>query len=110
MMRYVFEVLGYRRYEWKCDGLNARSRTTALRLGFSFEGIFRQAVIYKGRSRDTAWYSVVDREWPQLREGFERWLSNDNTGADGQRLRSLIECREHPQVLSGSVGQPPAAA
>ena len=110
MMRYVFEDLGYRRYEWKCDSLNARSRATALRLGFSFEGIFRQAVIYKGRSRDTAWYSVVDREWPQLREGFERWLAPGNTGADGQRLRGLIECRGRPQVLPGSVGQPPAAA
>ncbi len=109
MMRYVFETLGYRRYEWKCDSLNARSRATALRLGFSFEGIFRQAVIYKGRSRDTSWFSVVDREWPQLRAGFERWLSPDNMSASGQRLRSLIDFRADVQRASGSAGQPPAA-
>ena len=74
MMRRVFDELGYRRYEWKCDALNAASRAAALRLGFRFEGIFRQAVIYKGRSRDTAWFSVIDREWPALRTVFEHWL------------------------------------
>ena len=109
LMRHVFEDLGYRRFEWKCDSLNARSRATALRLGFSFEGIFRQAVIYKGRSRDTAWYSVVDSEWSQARAGFERWLSPDNLDAKGQRLRSLTECREDARLTLGSAGQPPAA-
>ena len=82
MMRHAFE-LGYRRYEWKCDALNARSRRAAERLGFVFEGVFRQATVYKGRSRDTAWYSVIDSEWPLLREAFERWLDRDNFDAVG---------------------------
>jgi RimJ/RimL family protein N-acetyltransferase len=87
MMRRAFE-LGYRRYEWKCDALNEKSRAAAQRLGFSFEGIFRQAMVYKGRSRDTAWFSILDGEWPALRAAFERWLSPDNFDADGrQRLR-----------------------
>lgn len=93
LMRHVFEDLGYRRYEWKCDSLNARSRVTAERLGFSFEGIFRQALVYKGRSRDTAWYSVIDAEWPALRSGFERWLHPDNTAPDGTPLKGLADCR-----------------
>jgi RimJ/RimL family protein N-acetyltransferase len=87
MMKRVFE-LGYRRYEWKCDALNAPSRATAERLGFTFEGVFRQALIYKGRNRDTAWYSVIDREWPAIRNEFERWLASDNFDATGaQRTR-----------------------
>jgi RimJ/RimL family protein N-acetyltransferase len=87
MMRRAFE-LGYRRYEWKCDALNEKSRTAAQRLGFSFEGIFRQALVYKGRSRDTAWFSILDGEWPARRDAFERWLSPANFDADGsQRLR-----------------------
>ncbi len=87
MMRRAFE-LGYRRYEWKCDALNAKSRTAAQRLGFSFEGIFRQATVYKNRNRDTAWFSVIDGEWPALRQAFERWLAASNFDADGrQRLR-----------------------
>ena len=92
MMRRAFE-LGYRRYEWKCDSMNAPSRAAAERLGFTFEGIFRQALVYKGRNRDTAWYSIVDSEWPRVRDGFERWLSPDNFESDGgqrQPLRSLI--------------------
>jgi RimJ/RimL family protein N-acetyltransferase len=80
--------LGYRRYEWKCDALNTASRATAQRLGFSFEGIFRQAVVYKGRNRDTAWYAAIDSEWPALRQAFERWLDPGNFDATGrQRLR-----------------------
>ena len=67
MMRRVFDELGYRRYEWKCDSLNAPSRAAALRLGFQYEGLFRQAIVYKGRNRDTAWFSIIDREWPALR-------------------------------------------
>lgn len=97
MLRRAFDELGYRRYEWKCDSLNAPSRAAALRLGFTFEGIFRQAVVYKGRSRDTAWYSIVDREWPRLRVAFEAWLSMENFGANGvqiQSLRDLIIARK----------------
>lgn len=87
MMKRVFE-LGYRRYEWKCDSLNAPSRAAAQRLGFSYEGIFRQAVVYRGRNRDTAWYAMIDREWPALDAAFTRWLSPDNFDASGkQRLR-----------------------
>jgi RimJ/RimL family protein N-acetyltransferase len=88
MMRHAFE-LGYRRYEWKCDALNAPSRAAARRLGFSFEGIFRQATVYKGRSRDTAWYAVTDKEWPTLCAAFERWLDPVNFDADGHQRASL---------------------
>jgi RimJ/RimL family protein N-acetyltransferase len=87
MMKRVFE-LGYRRYEWKCDSLNAPSRGAAQRLGFSYEGIFRQAVTYKRRNRDTAWYAMIDSEWPTLDKTYARWLSPDNFDAQGrQRLR-----------------------
>ena len=93
-------ALGYRRYEWKCDALNAASRAAALRLGFSFEGIFRQATVVKRRDRDTAWYAVIDRDWPALEKVFERWLDSANLDADGrQRTRlasltgSLVESR-----------------
>jgi RimJ/RimL family protein N-acetyltransferase len=87
MMRNVFE-LGFRRYEWKCDSLNAPSRAAAQRLGFSFEGVFRNALVYKGRNRDTAWYSITDAEWPPIRAAFEQWLSPDNFDAHGsQRLQ-----------------------
>ena len=87
MMKRAFE-LGYRRYEWKCDSLNAPSRAAAQRLGFSYEGIFRQAVVYKGRSRDTAWYAIIDSEWPELARAFVRWLDPANFDAQGnQRLR-----------------------
>lgn len=92
LMRHVFDDLGYRRYEWKCDSLNSPSRAAALRLGFTYEGIFRQATVYKGRSRDTAWYSIIDREWPALRARFERWLDPANFDASGRQLRRLSEC------------------
>jgi len=88
MMRRVFE-LGYRRYEWKCDALNAPSRRAAQRLGFSFEGIFRQAIVVKGRNRDTAWYACIDREWPALREAYERWLDPANFDDEGRQRVSL---------------------
>ena len=88
MMREAF-ALGYRRYEWKCDSLNAPSRAAAERLGFTFEGIFRQALVYKGRNRDTAWYSIIDREWPGVRQAFEQWLSRDNFDADGRQRARL---------------------
>jgi RimJ/RimL family protein N-acetyltransferase len=90
LMRYAFE-LGYRRYEWKCDALNSPSRAAALRLGFEYEGIFRQATVYKGRNRDTAWFSVIDTEWRALRSCFEHWLSPQNFDAQGQQLRRLSE-------------------
>ena len=87
MMRHVFE-LGYRRYEWKCDSLNTPSRAAAQRLGFSFEGVFRNAIVYKGRSRDTAWYSITNAEWPAVRAVFEQWLAPENFDAHGaQRLQ-----------------------
>jgi RimJ/RimL family protein N-acetyltransferase len=92
MMRAAF-ALGYRRYEWKCNALNAASRAAALRLGFSYEGTFRQAAVIKGRNRDTAWYSVIDQDWPRLRAGFERWLEPGNFGPGGvqrQRLGALL--------------------
>jgi RimJ/RimL family protein N-acetyltransferase len=93
MMRPVFDELVYRRYEWKCDSLNAPSRAAALRLGFRFEGLFRQAVVYKRRSRDTAWFSVIDSEWPVLRRGFERWLDPANFDGDGRQRASLSALR-----------------
>ncbi|GJD51203.1 hypothetical protein OPKNFCMD_3955 [Methylobacterium crusticola] len=88
LARYAFETLGYRRYEWKCNALNAPSRRAAIRLGFTPEGLFRQAVIVKGRNRDTAWFSITDAEWPQVAQGFARWLAPANFSGDGrQRLR-----------------------
>ena len=91
MMERAFS-LGYRRYEWKCDALNAPSRAAAERLGFTFEGIFRQAAVVRGRNRDTAWYSILDGEWPALREAFVRWLAPSNfdeAGTQRVRLASL---------------------
>lgn len=93
MMRRSFDELGYRRYEWKCDSLNAPSRSAALRYGFTFEGIFRQAVVYKGRSRDTAWYSIIDSEWPRIRAAFEAWLDPANFSSDGKQKRRLGDLR-----------------
>ena len=92
MMKHAFEP-GYRRYEWKCDSLNSRSRAAALRLGFTFKGIFRQATVYKGRNRDTAWYSVIDREWPALERAFRCWLHPDNFDEFGRQRRRLEEVR-----------------
>ncbi|MFG1465435.1 GNAT family protein [Xanthobacter sp. DSM 24535] len=93
MARHVFEDLGYRRYEWKCDALNAPSRRAALRFGFSFEGIFRQHMIVKGRSRDTAWFAMLDHEWPAVRAAFEAWLAPENFSPDGQQKRRLEDIR-----------------
>jgi len=89
MARHAFEDLGYRRYEWKCNALNAPSRNAALRLGFTFEGIFRQHMMIKGRNRDTAWFSMLDSEWPKRKTAFERWLDPSNFDASGQQKTSL---------------------
>lgn len=90
MMRWVFEA-GYRRYEWKCDALNLPSRRAAERLGFSYEGIFRQATVVKGRNRDTAWFAVIDKEWPALREAFEAWLAPSNFDQAGRQRERLSD-------------------
>jgi RimJ/RimL family protein N-acetyltransferase len=89
MARHAFEGMGYRRYEWKCNALNAPSRAAALRLGFTFEGIFRQHMIVKGANRDTAWFSMLDSEWPARRAGFERWLDPSNFTPDGRQRSGL---------------------
>lgn len=90
MMQWAFDA-GYRRYEWKCNALNAPSRRAAQRLGFSYEGTFRQAMVMKGRNRDTAWFSVIDSEWPALREAFRAWLSRKNFGKDGRQIERLSD-------------------
>ncbi|WP_439271661.1 GNAT family N-acetyltransferase [Pseudochrobactrum sp. HB0163] len=88
-MRYVFDTLGYRRYEWKCDNDNLPSKRAAERFGFKFEGIFRQHLIVKGKNRDTAWYSVIDSEWPVLKQAYEHWLAPDNFDRQGRQIRKL---------------------
>lgn len=93
MMRRAFDELGYRRYEWKCDALNLPSQGAAKRLGFVYEGLFRQATLYKGRNRDTAWYAIIDRDWPALRTAFERWLDPANFDAEGRQREGLAELR-----------------
>lgn len=90
MMKNAFE-LGYRRYEWKCDALNEASRSAAQRLGLSYEGTFRQATVYKGRSRDTAWYAAIDSEWPALKRAFAQWLDSSNFDENGQQLNRLSD-------------------
>jgi len=91
MMRRVFNELGYRRYEWKCDNLNAPSHKAAKRLGFTYEGLFRQALVYKGRNRDTAWFSIIDSEWPMIEAAMTAWLADDNFDTSGQQIKSLGE-------------------
>ena len=91
LARYVFEELNYRRYEWKCDALNLPSRRAAERLGFVYEGTFRQAVVYKGRTRDTDWMSMIDKDWPQVKARLEAWLAPENFDKDGRQYKSLRE-------------------
>jgi RimJ/RimL family protein N-acetyltransferase len=93
MMRRVFDELGYRRYEWKCDDLNEPSRKAAVRYGFTYEGTFRQALVYKGRNRDTAWYSMLDREWPARDAEFRRWLAPENFDGEG-RQRTVLRTED----------------
>lgn len=94
--RYVFDDLGYRRFEWKANDLNAPSRRAAERLGFTFESIFRQHLIVKGRNRDTAWFSMLDKEWPLIKQGFERWLADDNFDESGKQRSRLEDLRNVP--------------
>lgn len=91
MMRHAFDDLGYRRYEWKCDALNAPSRAAAKRLGFSYDGLFRQALVYKGRNRDTAWFSILDGDWPKIRSAFDDWLAPENFDKDGRQRQKLAD-------------------
>ncbi len=94
LARNAFDTLGYRRLEWKCNAHNARSRRAAKRFGFSYEGLFRQHMIVKGENRDTAWYALLDGEWPQCRAAFQRWLAADNFDAEGRQKRRLEELRD----------------
>ena len=89
MARRAFDELGYRRFEWKCDALNAGSRRAAERFGFAYEGIFRQAMVYKGRNRDSAWYAMTDGDWPAIRDAFESWLAPENFDEQGKQRESL---------------------
>lgn len=92
-MEYIFDQLGYRRYEWKCNNENEPSKRAAERFGFRFEGIFRQHMVQKGRNRDSAWFSVIDGEWPELKAAYQAWLAPGNFGPDGQQLRKLEDFR-----------------
>lgn len=94
MARHAFEDLGYRRYEWKCDNLNAASKRAALRYGFQYEGLFRQDLVVKGKNRDTAWFSIIDTDWPAVKAGFKAWLSPDNFTEEGQQKQSLADLRK----------------
>lgn len=93
LARHAFDELGYRRLEWKCNALNSPSRRAAERFGFTFEGIFRKHLVVKGRNRDTAWYSIVDDEWPAIGAGFEAWLAPGNFDENGTQKRSLADLR-----------------
>jgi RimJ/RimL family protein N-acetyltransferase len=102
MMHWAFDA-GYRRFEWKCNALNAPSRRAARRFGFVFEGVFRQASIVKGRNRDTSWFSVIDRDWPALRAAYDTWLDSANFDGDGQQLQRLSDLTA-PLVAAGEAG------
>jgi RimJ/RimL family protein N-acetyltransferase len=102
LARHAFEDLGYRRFEWKCHALNARSRAAAERFGFTYEGTHRQAMVVKGRNRDTAWFSILDKEWPAVRAEFERWLDPANFDADGVQRSRLNASSASTNAWSGS--------
>jgi RimJ/RimL family protein N-acetyltransferase len=91
--RHVFETLGYRRFEWKCNNDNAPSKKAAIRFGFQHEGVFRQHMVVKGLNRDTAWFAMIDKDWPALKAGYEAWLDPANFDADGRQIRRLEACR-----------------
>ena len=105
MMRRAVDELGYRRYEWKCDDRNAPSRAAAQRLGFTYEGTFRQALVYKSRNRDTAWFSILDSEWPAVKSAFEQWLAPENFDAAGRQKQSLAALRAKPLDLADCVNE-----
>jgi RimJ/RimL family protein N-acetyltransferase len=108
LARHVFDDLGYRRLEWKCNALNAASRRAAVRFGFKFEGVFRKQQVVKGRNRDTAWYALVDDDWPPIRAAFEAWLAPENFDAEGRQQRSLASFTAPTEGYSESVGYPSA--
>ncbi|MFT4571813.1 MAG: RimJ/RimL family protein N-acetyltransferase [Candidatus Binatia bacterium] len=93
MARHLFAELGYRRFEWKCNAENVASMAAAKRYGFSFEGIFRNDMVAKGENRDTAWFSMLDSEWPRIAKGFEAWLAPENFNADGEQIARLADLR-----------------
>lgn len=97
-MRHVFDDLGYRRFEWKCNNANGPSKLAALRFGFQEEGVFRQHLVVKGQNRDTAWFSILDKEWPALKKGYETWLAPENFDREGQQRRRLAECLDLPSA------------
>jgi len=103
LMRYVFDELGYRRYEWKCDSLHQRSRNAALRLGFHYEGTFRQAIVYKKRSRDTAWLSIIDKDWPRVSAALSEWLRPENFDASGEQVRRLKELHQRQAARAAAL-------
>lgn len=92
-MQYIFDELGYRRYEWKCNDSNAPSKRAAERFGFQFEGTFRQHMVAKGKNRDTAWFSIIDAEWPALKQAYQAWLERTNFDSEGQQIRKLEDFR-----------------
>ncbi|WP_114389467.1 GNAT family N-acetyltransferase [Notoacmeibacter marinus] len=98
MARHVFDDLGYRRFEWKLDNRNSASHAAAKRLGFTFEGVFRNHMVSRGRNRDTAWYAMIDQDWPAIRRGFELWLDPANFDANGRQKSSLADLRSAPLV------------
>jgi RimJ/RimL family protein N-acetyltransferase len=102
MAKHVFDDLDYRRYEWKCHNENEPSKVTAIRYGFTFEGVFRQHVISRGANRDTAWFSIIDGEWPVIRAAFEAWLSPDNFDAEGKQKRKLEDIRAEIAESAGA--------
>jgi hypothetical protein len=110
MMEYVFNDLHYRRYEWKCDRLNARSMSAATRLGFTFEGVFRQDMWNKGRNRDTAWFSIIDSEWPLVEKALRAYFADDNFDAAGLQIRSLATIRATLIEQAQSASAAPAAS
>ncbi len=105
LMTQWFEKLGNRRFEWKCDSLNEPSRAAALRYGFTFEGIFRQAIVYRERNRDTAWFSIIDSEWPALRSSYTRWLEDGNFDAQGQQVERLVDLIAAQRAAAGNTAQ-----
>ncbi len=98
MMKRVFDEMGYRRYEWKCDNLNTASKAAAVRYGFTFEGIFRQATIYNSRNRDTAWFAIIDQDWPPIKAAFEAWLSPQNRTTEGRPKNPLGHFMPRPEA------------